>query len=315
MRESAGAGGGSGRRVGALSFSPLNHKFLVSAGADGKLVFADYDQRKVVKELDTNRGALTAVTFVNGVYVAAGTASGDVLVYDLRNSSRPTATLSGHTSGGLGLMAPITAMHFHTPIPPANAASAAPAPVAPPAAPASPQIQRQQQQQQQQQQQPPPPPQPSPSATSSPASSFVKNDIVPVPGNTTASNNNSVSANASLNPPSATNMPSALSSVSSSAPSAVAGEAHSVASSVGSSSVSSSSSSSSSQLARGSPLQQTTASKNANSNLTAGRDGLPGELDKARAASWPPPSQRSRRTPRSSGGREAKRCSSSSSSR
>jgi WD40 repeat protein len=36
-----------GCSFGALSFSPLNHKFLASAGGDGALAFVDYDTQKV----------------------------------------------------------------------------------------------------------------------------------------------------------------------------------------------------------------------------------------------------------------------------
>lgn len=41
------ATGHDSRLGGALSFSPINHKFLASAGADGVLAFADYDTSKV----------------------------------------------------------------------------------------------------------------------------------------------------------------------------------------------------------------------------------------------------------------------------
>ena len=33
--------------TGGVSFSPLNHKFMASAGRDGKLVFTDFEQHKV----------------------------------------------------------------------------------------------------------------------------------------------------------------------------------------------------------------------------------------------------------------------------
>jgi len=39
--------GSNSGSFGALSFSPLNHKFLASAGGDGVLTFVDYDTQKV----------------------------------------------------------------------------------------------------------------------------------------------------------------------------------------------------------------------------------------------------------------------------
>lgn len=62
------------RRFG-VSFSPLNHKFLASSGPTGKLVFLDHEQRKTIKVLDTGH-TLTTTEFIDGVYFAAGTASG-----------------------------------------------------------------------------------------------------------------------------------------------------------------------------------------------------------------------------------------------
>jgi len=68
-----GAGGGAGGFLapaaasacglsvyGALSFSPLSHMFLASAGRDGRLVFCDYASAKVVKELDPGNGTITS---------------------------------------------------------------------------------------------------------------------------------------------------------------------------------------------------------------------------------------------------------------
>lgn len=43
----------------------------------GKLVFCDYETRGgVVRESDPKMGALTACSFLDGIYVAAGTAKG-----------------------------------------------------------------------------------------------------------------------------------------------------------------------------------------------------------------------------------------------
>jgi WD40 repeat protein len=85
-------------RFGALSFSPMNHKFVVSGGEDGKLVFVDYETKGVVKELNPNLGPITVTSFIDGIYVTAATSKGVMFVYDLRNTTAPFQTFRDHAA-------------------------------------------------------------------------------------------------------------------------------------------------------------------------------------------------------------------------
>mmetsp|Transcript_697 Transcript_697/g.886 ORF Transcript_697/g.886 Transcript_697/m.886 type:complete len:834 (+) Transcript_697:28-2529(+) len=102
-------GGVHSGRYGAISFSPINQKFLVSGGEDGKLIFADYEfPNKIVKELNPGLGSITVTQFMgDGIYVSGGTSKGVLFVYDLRNTSQPVQMFRDHAS------LPINSMHFH----------------------------------------------------------------------------------------------------------------------------------------------------------------------------------------------------------
>jgi len=79
-----------------VAFSPINKLLLASAGLDKQLLFYDINDKKVIKSIDCEQ-PLTGLTFYeDGVTVAAGTVGGDILVYDLRRGSSPTAKFSAH---------------------------------------------------------------------------------------------------------------------------------------------------------------------------------------------------------------------------
>jgi len=79
-----------------VAFSPINKLLLASAGVDKQLLFYDINDKKVIKSIDCE-APLTGVTFYeDGVTVAAGTTTGQLLVYDLRKGSLPIAKFEAH---------------------------------------------------------------------------------------------------------------------------------------------------------------------------------------------------------------------------
>ena len=69
-----------------VAFSPVNHVLFASAAMDGKIVFYDVAQRKIVKVMPTESPITTMSFHDDGVTVAVGRASGAVAVYDLRSA-------------------------------------------------------------------------------------------------------------------------------------------------------------------------------------------------------------------------------------
>jgi hypothetical protein len=81
----------------SFAFSPLNDSLAVSCGLDKKLICHDTKSRKSVFNLQLEFPC-TCVDFdTDGTTVAVGTSRGKILVYDLRNTARPSKTFQAHT--------------------------------------------------------------------------------------------------------------------------------------------------------------------------------------------------------------------------
>ena len=95
--------GGSKTCRGGLSFSPVNQKFF--ATCDGAVSFWDMDAKKAVKILEHERAQ--AIAFVTERTIALGTDHGHILLYDLRNASRPVDAVRDGAHQG-----PVASLHF-----------------------------------------------------------------------------------------------------------------------------------------------------------------------------------------------------------
>jgi WD40 repeat protein len=85
----------------SLSFSPVNHLLLCSAGEDCKIKFYDIQEARIVKTINTDT-PLTSLSFNgDGHTIAVGTILGPILIYDLRNSAQVKLTLNGHSDIGV----------------------------------------------------------------------------------------------------------------------------------------------------------------------------------------------------------------------
>ena len=94
-RGGEGSVGGSDGTCTALAFSPINHKLLVTAGADGTLLCFDVRAAKVVKSF-TYGGAITAMDMASdGISIAAGSVSGELVLRDLRFDGA-VSSVNGH---------------------------------------------------------------------------------------------------------------------------------------------------------------------------------------------------------------------------
>lgn len=89
-----------------VAFSPVNHLLMCSAGLDRKVFFYDVVENKVVKVVPSTAG-LTSVSFLDdGVTVAVGTTTGQVIAFDLRAGSAPIAEIAAVQGG------PVTCLQF-----------------------------------------------------------------------------------------------------------------------------------------------------------------------------------------------------------
>ncbi|XP_047122734.1 protein NEDD1 isoform X1 [Hydra vulgaris] len=79
-----------------VSFSPLNDMLLCSCGLDKRIIFYDVTGKKMVKTINTE-GPVTCCEFMHdGCTVAAGTASGRLYLFDLRQGSTPVKVVTAH---------------------------------------------------------------------------------------------------------------------------------------------------------------------------------------------------------------------------
>ncbi|KAI9598656.1 WD40-repeat-containing domain protein [Syncephalis fuscata] len=82
--------------VKGVAFSPFNRYLMCSAGLDKRVVLYDAEKQGAIKTLSTDQ-PLTTLSFKNdGVTIAAGTIQGKLLLFDLRSSSKPLASVWAH---------------------------------------------------------------------------------------------------------------------------------------------------------------------------------------------------------------------------
>ena len=76
-------------------FSPVNDVLFCSAGMDGLIVFYDLQQQKIVKKLPTEVPITSLCFHDDGVTIAAGHATGDITIFDLRaaRGNKPRMTI------------------------------------------------------------------------------------------------------------------------------------------------------------------------------------------------------------------------------
>ncbi|CAJ1907714.1 unnamed protein product [Cylindrotheca closterium] len=80
-------------KITGLSFSAVNSQLLSAASADGSLQFFDIRTGETIQELASLSSPITSLAMhAGGINCAVGTASGDVLVHDLRQIE-PLATM------------------------------------------------------------------------------------------------------------------------------------------------------------------------------------------------------------------------------
>jgi len=95
-------------KITGISFSAVNSQLLSAASADGSLQFFDIRTGETIQELASLSSPITSLSMhAGGINCAVGTASGDVLVHDLRQIE-PLATMPMQGS--------VTALQF-APIP------------------------------------------------------------------------------------------------------------------------------------------------------------------------------------------------------
>lgn len=90
-----------------VAWSKVNHHLLVSAAADGQVLFYDSTRHAVVRTIVADSSPITSLTFApDGLHIACGTSEGQIRVYDLRSlSDEPLWVRAAHE-------APITALAF-----------------------------------------------------------------------------------------------------------------------------------------------------------------------------------------------------------
>lgn len=81
----------------AVKFSPTSPSLLATGGVDRKLSFYDISSNKCVHEISSDY-SLTCLDYADdGVTICAGTSNGHILLYDIRQPSKPiTKYLSAH---------------------------------------------------------------------------------------------------------------------------------------------------------------------------------------------------------------------------
>lgn len=79
--------------LSALRFSPTSEALFASVGLDRRLCFYDANSRKCIRDIPTDY-PLTALDYhKDGVTLVVGTSAGHLLLYDIRNASKPSAKI------------------------------------------------------------------------------------------------------------------------------------------------------------------------------------------------------------------------------
>ena len=80
-----------------IAFSPVNNLLLCTAGLDSRIFFFDIVEGKQVKKIEVGT-PLSAISFcADGHTIGVGTQqSGQVVIYDLKNSKQVKIELKGH---------------------------------------------------------------------------------------------------------------------------------------------------------------------------------------------------------------------------
>ena len=115
----------------SLAFSPLNALLLASGGMDGRVCFYDAQVGATVKTQEVGEGVTCLAFLADGVSLALGTATGSLLLYDLRNTLKPVADVAAH----VGPVRSVAWQHSESPLAPPPAPEFEPEPAAPPPAP------------------------------------------------------------------------------------------------------------------------------------------------------------------------------------
>lgn len=89
-------------------FSPTNELLLCSGGLDGKIQFFDIIEKRNVKTIEANETVTALAFFQDGINIAAGTPSGSIYIYNLKDSN-VKIILKGHEGF------PITCLEFKRP--------------------------------------------------------------------------------------------------------------------------------------------------------------------------------------------------------
>ena len=80
-----------------IAFSPVNNLLLCTAGLDSKIFFFDIVEGKQVKKIDVGTPLSTISFCPDGHTIGVGTQqSGQVVIYDLKDSKRVKIELKGH---------------------------------------------------------------------------------------------------------------------------------------------------------------------------------------------------------------------------
>ena len=137
-------GAGAIMPLSALRFSPTSEALFASVGLDKRLCFWDVNSRKCIRDIPTDY-PLTALDYhKDGVTLVVGTSAGHLLLYDIRNASKPSAkilqahagrTVNAVKFGHAGI--PIPTQVQQGAAPPKTSAAAAAAPHRGPSAPSS----------------------------------------------------------------------------------------------------------------------------------------------------------------------------------
>jgi WD40 repeat protein len=78
-----------------LAFSTTNELLLCSGGLDAKILFFDINEKKTVKEIKSHEPISCLSFYTDGVTIAAGTLSGNIYIYNLKDF-KVKLVLKGH---------------------------------------------------------------------------------------------------------------------------------------------------------------------------------------------------------------------------
>ena len=81
-----------------VAFSPTNELLLCSAGLDAKIQFFDVVEKKTVKDIQAHEAITSLSFYIDGITIAAGTVSGVIYVYNLKDFKIKAKLDGDHTS-------------------------------------------------------------------------------------------------------------------------------------------------------------------------------------------------------------------------